>query len=145
MKIRTAYFDTSVIVKYYIRETGSERARQLMRSRAVITSAVAGLESISAFKRGLASGAINENTHAAIVERFRKHRRQFTYVEVTADILAAAEQHATDLNVRALDAIHLASVARIVARFPKRLPFITADAAQRDAAIRLGLQVLWVE
>lgn len=34
-----AYFDTSVIVKNYIREAGSNRARQLLRTHRVVTSA----------------------------------------------------------------------------------------------------------
>src|SRR2546425_13206650 len=30
-------------------------------------------------------------------------------------------------------------------RFPKDLPFVTADSKQRAVAVRLGLDVIWVE
>src|SRR5438132_952142 len=99
MKVPNAYFDTSVIVKNYLRETGSERARQLLRTRQVITSAIAGLESISAFKRTLASGAIDEKAHAAVVKQFQKHRDRFKCVELTAEILETAEKYVADFNV----------------------------------------------
>ena len=145
MKTRNAYFDTSVIVKNYLREPGSQRARQLLRTRQVITSAIIGLESMSAFRRTLASGSIDENAYATIVTQFHKHREKFKPVEVTAEILETAETYVSDFNVRALDAIHLASAAMIDRRFPKRLPFVTADFAQRDAALRLGMEIVWVE
>jgi predicted nucleic acid-binding protein len=145
MKVRNAYFDTSVIVKNYLKETGSQRARQLFRTRQVITSAIAGLESISAFKRTLASGAIDEKAYTAVVRQFQKHREKFKRVELTAEILETAEKYIVGFNVRALDAIHLASAVRIDPRFPKRLPFVTADSVQRNAALQLGLEVVWID
>ena len=145
MSNRFAYFDTSVLVKKYIREAGSHRARQFVLSRQIITSAVSGLECISAFRRNHASGSIDEKAYAAIVKQFQRDRNKLELVAVTPDILTSAEKYVSEFNVRALDAIHLASATVLDQRLPNRLEFVTADSVQRNAALRLNLRVIWVE
>ena len=140
-----AYFDTSVIVKNYIREAGSDRARQLLRSHRVVTSAIAAIETISAFRRNLASKAIDEAGYSVISKRFQKDRAKLAVLELSDNILASAEQYVDNYNVRALDAIHLATAMVMGVRFPKQLPFITSDSNQRAAGLQLGLKIVWVE
>jgi predicted nucleic acid-binding protein len=140
-----AYFDSSVLAKTYVKESGSDRSRQLVRSRSVMTSSIAGVEVSSAFRRKLASGSIDEKFHTAIMKRFAQNRRKFRFVEMTSTVLARAEQYVTDFDVRALDAIHLASAMVVRDRFARNLPFITADSRQRDVAEQLGLEVIWIE
>ena len=137
-----AYFDSSVLVKVYIREPGSARGRQLVRTRQVITSAIAGLELLSAFRR---NGSIDEDAHSEILKRFSQHREKWRFVELTSTVLENAERYVSDFDVRALDAIHIASAMISRDRFPKGLPLITADFRQRQVAIQLGLQVIGVE
>jgi len=141
----SAYFDTSVLVKRYIREEGSTQARLLVRTRQVIFSAIAPLETISAIRRNQASGSIDDRAFSAIVERFQKDRRRWQLVELLPEILELAEECVLDFNIRALDAIHLASAKATQARFRHRLTFITADSDQRDAASQLHLEVAWVQ
>ena len=140
-----AYFDTSVIVKNYIREAGSERARQLFRTHHVVTSAISALESVSAFRRNHASGSIGEAGYSAILNRFQKDRAKLDLLELTGTILESAEKYVSEHNVRALDALHLATAMVTGIRFPKRLLFVTADSSQRDAGLQLGLKIVWVE
>ena len=140
-----AYFDTSVIVKNYIREAGSDRARQLLRTHRAVTSAIAALESISAFRRNLASNVIDDAGYSAILNRFETDRRKLDVLELTDSILTSAEQYVSNYNVRALDAIHLATAMMTGVRFPKQLSFVTSDSIQRDAALQLGLKIVWVE
>jgi uncharacterized protein len=140
-----AYFDSSVLAKTYIRESGSDKGRQLVRTRLVLTSSIASVELFSAFRRNLASGLIDRRAHSTIVKRFNQHRQKFRVVELTAAVLENAERYVTDFHVRALDAMHLASAMAVRDRFPKGLPFITADARQRAVAQELGLQVMWVD
>ena len=144
-KTLPAYFDSSVLVKIYVRERGSARGRQLVRTRQVVTSSITGLELMSAFRRNLASGSIDEKAHSAIVSRFRRHREKFRYVELTPMVFENAERCGSDFDVRALDAIHIASAAVSRERFPKDLPFVTADSRQREVATQLGLQVIWLD
>ena len=144
MNIVPAYFDTSVLVKTYVKESGSSRGRQLARTRQVITSSITGVEMLSAFRRNLASGSIDEGAYSAIVTRFSLHRQKLRLVELTAAVLENAERYVSDFDLRALDAIHIASAMISRERFPKGLLFITADSRQRDVALQLGLQVIWV-
>ena len=145
MKLSHAYFDTSVLAKTYVKEPGSDRARQLVRTRQVITSSIAGLELISAFRRNLGTGSIAEKAHSAIVRRFQQDREKLRIVELSAAVLQDAEKVVADFDVRSLDAVHIASAMISRGRFPKELPFITADARQREVAAQLGLKVIWVE
>ena len=140
-----AYFDSSVLVKIYVRENGSAMARSLVRARQVITSSIAPLELVSAFRRNLTARSIDERLHSAIVKRFHQHREKWRYVELTPACLENAEKYVSDFDVRALDAIHVASAMISRGRFPKGLPFITADVRQRAVAVDLGLDVISVE
>lgn len=145
MKMQPAYFDSSVLVKIYVRENGSATARRLVRSRQVITSSITGLELVSAFRRNVTAGSIDEKSHSAIIKRFQQHREKWRCVELTPAGLENAEKYVSDFDVRALDAIHIASAMISRGRFPKDLPFITADSRQREVAVDLGLDVIWVE
>jgi hypothetical protein len=46
--------------------------------------------------------------------------------------------------VRALDALHVASLTIFQAAAGIRVPFVTGDSRQRDAAAHLGLDVNWI-
>jgi hypothetical protein len=46
--------------------------------------------------------------------------------------------------MRALDAVHVASLTAFQAAAGIRIPFVTGDGRQRDAATFLGLDVIWI-
>lgn len=144
MQVLPAYFDSSVLVKLYVRESGSAMARRLVRSRQVITSSIASLELMSAFRRNFGSGTIDEKSYSTVVERFQQHREKWRYVELTPAALEAAEEYVSRFEVRALDAIHVACATISRGRFPRDLSFITADSRQHAVAANLGLDVIWV-
>ena len=145
MKILPAYVDSSVLVKTYVWETGSDKARRLIRTRQVITSSIAGVELLSAFRRNLTARSIDQKVYSAIVGRLSQHREKMRFVELTSNVLENAERYVSDFDIRALDAIHIASAIVSRARFPKELPFVTADSRQRDVAVKLGLKVIWIQ
>ena len=145
MQVLPAYFDSSVLVKIYVRENGSAMAQSLVRAWQVITSSIAPLELVSAFRRNLTARLIDGRLHSAIVKRFHQHREKWRYVELTPACLENAEKYVSDFDVRALDAIHVASAMISRGRFPKGLTFITADVRQRAVAVDLGLDVISVE
>ena len=144
MKFPHAYFDTSVLVKIYVQEKGSSRSRQLVRTRQVITSSITGLELLSAFRRNLTAKHIDEKAFSAIAKRLVQDRERMRQVEVTGTILDKAEEYVSGFDIRALDAIHIASAMVSRERFPKDLPFVTADTRQQEVAAQLGLQVTWI-
>jgi len=142
-----AYFDTSVLVKRYTRERASARARTLLRGYRFLSSAIAPVEAVSALYRRRAAGDLAEGDFTAIMSRFAKDQAYWELIEVSATVLNQAEDLIARTGVRTLDAVHLASavVFANAAGVPLgRIPFVTADAQQRDAAAHLGLEVRWV-
>src|SRR5438445_513823 len=69
-----AYFDTSVLLKRYVREIGTDRAIGLMRKHPIITAAIAPLEMRSALRR-VAAGIWNRVRSALPSPRADRLRR----------------------------------------------------------------------
>lgn len=142
-----AYFDTSVLVKRYTKERGSSRARTLLRTNRLLSSAITPVEAVSVFNRRRAAGDLREADFDAIMARFTKDRAYWELIAVSATVLDQAEDVIARAGVRTLDAVHLASAvvfANAVGLALGSVPFITADVRQRDAAGSLGLEVQWV-
>lgn len=146
MKVaKAAYFDTSALLRRYVREPGTDRVLFLMKTHPVITAAIAPLEAVSALRRLEAVGDVQTKTYRAVFKRIQDDRQAWHFVAVSIEILQDAERVVQELNVRSLDAIHLASASACQKRLKRPLSFITADRQQRDAAVRLNLSVIWVE
>lgn len=141
-----AYIDTSVLLKRYVKESGTPQARRLLRRYRVVSSAIAPVEAASALWRRKTGGDVTDANFAAIRARLARDRGHWELVELTGDVLARAEQVVEQVGVRTLDAIHLASalILSTAAGADQPVAFVTADARQRDAAGALGLQVTWI-
>ncbi len=140
-----AYFDTSVLLKRYVREADSERAQELLRRYLVLTSAIAPVEMTSALTRRYKAGDLDQVDLKAIVRQLARDRQRWHLVEVTAEVLDRAEAVVGRVNVRTLDAIHLGSALAVAAALndsAHKMPFVTGDGRQRDAAQALGMQVV---
>ena len=139
-----AYFDTSALVKRYVKEDGSPRARALLRRHRFVSSSIAPVEAISAFSRRRATGDLTERDFVAMLARLREDRAYWDLIEVSSMVLGRAEELVRREALRTLDAVHVASALTFEMAHGVRLPFVTADARQRDAAGRLALAIVWV-
>ena len=139
-----AYFDTSVLLKRYVREKGSSEARRLLRNHRILTSAVAPTEAISALSRRRSLGEVTANHFAEILSRMKADRAFWELVEVSALVLKEADKVIQKTDLRTLDAIHLASILTFQAASGIQIPIITGDTKQRQAAAHLGLETIWV-
>ena len=74
MARRAAYFDTTVLVKRYARESGSDQAVSLIRRYKIISAATAPLEMISAVRRKLAAADLEQKAYEAILKRLEMER-----------------------------------------------------------------------
>ena len=137
-----AYFDTSALVKNYIREAGSSRVRGLLTSYEFLSSAITPIEFHSAVRRRHRQGEITQPNYNSIVSRLAKDRSYWQLVEVVPQILSKAEELVKTANVRTLDAIHIASAIIIQDSFTTPLPFISADERQLAAAQSCRLSVI---
>lgn len=142
---RWAYFDTSVLVKRYVKEEGSAVARRLLQRYRFLSSAIAPLEVLSALSRRRTSGEVAPRDFMAIRSRLHKDRSYWELVEVGAIVLSQAEEVVQKTGLRTLDALHVASALAFQAASGLTIPFITADVRQRAAANNLALNLIWVE
>lgn len=140
-----AYWDTSALAKVYVRESGSARAIALHQSHAVISSALLPLELSSLIERQRRDRLIEAGEARRVSALFHTHRRDWTLIAVSADVLERGERLVALSPLRTLDAIHLASALLVASQQPVPLPFVTADRRQADTAGKLGLALEWVE
>ena len=139
-----AYFDTSVLVKNYVAEAGSARARALLKTHAFLSSAISPVELISALMRRRSRGELEAHDLPGILARVREDRSYWKLLDVGPAVLIRGEELMQKTRMRTLDAIHVASAMTFEAGSGMQVPFITGDGQQRDAAARLGLAVVWV-
>jgi predicted nucleic acid-binding protein len=139
-----SYFDTSVLLKCYLREPASPRARALARRHRILSSAVAPAEAISALCRRRATGGLGNRDVAAIMVRLTVDRARWELIGLTSLVLGRAETLIRQHALRTLDAIHFASALVFHEETGARPRFVTAAALQRRVAAQLGLEVVWV-
>jgi predicted nucleic acid-binding protein len=140
-----AYFDTSALVKRYVRERGSAQVGSLLRRHDLLSSAITPVEILSALWRRKRSGDLSEEDFSALLSRVQSDRLRWELVEVGGAVLSRAEGIVQgNVPVRALDAVHVASLLEFQAASAIQISLVTGDARQRDAANYLGLGVIWV-
>ena len=137
-----AYFDTSTLVKNYVREAGSSRVRALLARYEFLSSAITPIELHSAVQRRHRQREITQANYNSIISRVANDRSYWQLVEMVPQVLSKAEELIKTENVRTLDAIHIASAIIIQESFPTPLPFISADERQLAAAQDCELSVI---
>lgn len=142
---RWAYFDTSVLVKRYVKEAGSSASKKLLQRHRFLSSALAPVEVLYALSRRKSAGELSQRDFLAIRSRLHKDRDYWELVEVGLIVLSQAEELVQKAGLRTLDAIHVASALTFQAASGLTIPFITADVRQRDAAEALALNLIWIE
>lgn len=142
---RWAYFDTSVLVKRYVKESGSATSRKLLQRYRFLSSALAPVEALSALSRRRTDGELTQRDFLAIKSRLHKDRAYWELVEVGPIVLSQAEELVQRAGLRTLDALHVASALTFQAASGLTIPFVTADVRQRDAAESLALNLIWIE
>lgn len=139
-----AYFDTSVLVKNYVQEAGSARAGELLRSHTFLSSSIAPVELMTALMRRKSRRELRAEVIPGILTRVRQDRAYWKLVDVGEPVLSQAEEIIQNVQMRALDAIHIAALMTFQAASRIRVPFMTADGRQREAAEQMKLDVVWV-
>jgi len=140
-----AYFDTSALIKRYVSEKGSARVVSLLRRHDLLSSAITPVEVMSALCRRKRNGELSDEDFAVTLSRVQGERTRWELVELGRTVLSRAEEIVQGIvPVRALDAIHVASLVTFQAASGTRIPFVTGDDRQREAAAYIGLDVVWI-
>ena len=140
-----AYFDTSVLVKNYIREAGSARARELLGRYSLFSSSIAPVELGSALRRRHTQGDLPKQDYSGILARVKRDRAFWDLIEPTPEVLKKAEEIVLNRAVRTLDAVHVASAIILRDSIGYSFPFVSSDGRQLEAARHYGLDMITVD
>lgn len=136
-----AYFDSSAVVKFYVQENGRATVLRLLRLHEVVVSAILPVEIRGALRRRAEENTIESSRLPAALNQLTADRAQWNVLAVSTEILGRAEEIVAVHAVRTLDAIHIASAKEFAERVQGRVPFISADHRQVEAAAAVGLIV----
>jgi len=140
-----AYFDTSALIKRYVEELGRREVLGLLRRNQCVISAVLPVEVRSALRRRVADTTLDARRVPTILKRFAADRAYWTVIEVSSDVLAAAESLSGAHPLRTLDSIHVASAKLFADRTASQaFVFVSADAHQTKLAAAVGLETRYV-
>jgi uncharacterized protein len=140
-----AYFDTSALIKRYVEELGRREVLALLRDNQCIVSAVLPVEVRSALRRRVAEKTLDAKRAPGILKRLAADRAYWTIIEVSREVLAAAEALTSAHPLRALDAIHVASAKLFADRTAAQtFVFVSADMRQANVAEALGIKTRYV-
>ncbi len=104
----------------------------------------APVELMSALIRRKSRGELEAQALPRILARVQEDRPYWKLVDVGPSVLSRSEELIQRTQMRTLDAIHIASLVTFQAASGLRVPFITSDSRQRDAAGQMNLDVVWI-
>ena len=135
------YFDASALVKRYVRETGSTTVRRLLTSNTPVTSRLSEVEVASALVRRAREGLLKTAERDRTLDAFAADLENITVVELTQDVTAGATRLLRRHQLRAGDAIQLASCLFLQEQVDDTVPFVAFDRRLTEAARLEGLAV----
>ena len=143
------YWDTSCLLKLYVRESDSDAYLALLADQTtpLFASALAEVEFAFALARKESEGCLKRGAAAALTQFLKNHAAQgkIRFLPIDAAVrnraVALAQSRGTNgksrLSLRTLDGIHLATALEM-----RAARFLTADIRLRTAARVYGLEVL---
>ncbi len=135
------YLDTSALLKRYHEEAGSDWIRRVSAGApALATASLTYAEFFSALHRKLREEGLNPATYSRLAEDFEADWLDLEVIPLSGKILRAARHIIERHQLRAGDAVQLASALTISATVPAY--FMSADRRLTQAAEREGLNTL---
>ena len=139
-----AYFlDTSAVAKLYFDESNADLVRNLVGLEDVVfISALTNVEMTAAVEKSKRERRINSPLYRTISTQLEWDllKAPFRAIAITVDQLAHAKQLVRRRQLRAPDAIQLASALETAKRVPGPHEFLSFDRALSDAARLEGLK-----
>jgi uncharacterized protein len=132
-----AYFDTSALIKLVIAEEGANQAKLLWQQAGeVVVSRLAWPEGIAALTAAHRGRRVSDEGYQTASDRLRVCLERCTMVSVADPLVDRAADLAAGYDLRAADAIHLATALAVI---EADSVFVTWDRRLRLAAIQAGL------
>jgi len=122
------YFDTSALVKRYVREPGSSDVTLLWRSAHLVgTSVIARVEIEAALAKYVRMNLLSvENAYLALAQ-FQAEWESLIHLKLTYDVTELASELVWQHGLRGYDAVHLATALVWQQRIRRPVTFATFD------------------
>lgn len=138
------FADASALVKRYVNEVGSYWLRRELAHHQIFMAEITSVEIVAALGRRFRQGDISQFALYQARKRFLTHRakQQYQIIKMNTPIIDEAMRVAVVHDLRAYDAVQLATAlvtAKGVER--NRFFFVSADAQLEAASAAEGLQI----
>ena len=137
-----AYFDSSALVKRYVRESHSDRVLALLDETIPATSRFSAVEIASALARRCREGDLDESLRHRLLRDLDDDMDSFYLVELVPEVVRTARGLLDRNRLRAADALQLASSLVLQQRMQSPVLFVAFDRDLNVAASREGIEVL---
>jgi predicted nucleic acid-binding protein len=132
-----AYFDTSALLKLVIAEDGADHARLVWEQASeIVVSRLAWTEALAALAAARRGRRLSDEGYASAVEVFRGCFARCAVVSVADQLVDRAADLAAEHDLRAADAIHLATALAVS---EADSVFVSWDKRLRQAGLTAGL------
>ena len=121
-------------MKRYVHEEGTARVRRLLREGRIVTSRISEVEIASALARRRREGVLAAAATTRALAALERDQAAWIIVEVTPTIAGETRALLERYDLRAGDAIQLASCVHVQRRVKARIPLLTFDERQKTAA-----------
>lgn len=136
------YLDTSALVKLYVDEPGRHVVLTAVEQADLVgTSIVAYVEARAALARRRRERGLTPGAHRRAVRILHRDWPRYFRFEITEDLILTAGNLAEKMQLRAYDALHLASGLTMQAQLGN-VVFACSDSALVKAAAKAGLEIL---
>jgi predicted nucleic acid-binding protein len=138
----TVYAESSAVLAWLFGEPRGEEVRRVLeRAGVVVASRLTRVECLRGIFRAQAAGRLGPRDAQTALGAFARASAQWTLIEVAPEVADRAAEPFPVEPVRALDAIHLASVLLVRSVAPD-VEVAALDERVRSNAAQLGFDVL---
>jgi len=144
------FFDSSAIVKRYLKEAGTGWVRSLIEPRTgnlIYIAAITSVEVVAAITRRTKSGSISPDDAALAISEFRNHLfNEYFEIEVNHSVINSAMLMAESHALRGYDAVQLAAALEVNANLLSlAMPALTLVSSDNDLNAAAASETLKVE
>jgi predicted nucleic acid-binding protein len=137
------YFDSSALVKRYLKEKGTDVVLSLTTQEEFIaTSKLAYPELLSAFMRKRRAGELGEEPLQSVLDRLDADWPELFIIEIHDELLPIVKSLIGKYPLKGADSIHLASALWLENMTRAEVTFVASDLNLLDAATKENLKIM---
>jgi len=137
------YFDSSALVKRYLKEAGPESVNAILLSeKVIVTSKLAYPEILSAFMRKYRAGELARKSLRSVIDQFETDWNHFFIIEFHDDLFSTIKALIQKYPLKGADTVHLSSALWLKQTAREDVKFVASDLNLIKAAESENLHVI---